>query len=104
MFMLSSSTRFIFGACGTVANCFQLVEGVVENLLDYVRAFGFVPNGGRVYYLDRCAQMCWGTVRLNKGLKNLLIGVLNKKMESRLLPKYGVWYENLSRYMLQLGS
>ena len=30
--------------------------GVVENLLDYVRDFGFVPNGGRVYYLDRCAS------------------------------------------------
>lgn len=28
-------------------------RGVVENLLDDVRAFGFVPNGGRVYYLDR---------------------------------------------------
>ncbi|OLQ08415.1 Trehalase [Symbiodinium microadriaticum] len=28
-------------------------KGVVENLLDYVRQFGFVPNGGRVYYLDR---------------------------------------------------
>jgi neutral trehalase len=31
-------------------------SGVVENLLDYVREFGFVPNGGRVYYLDRCTN------------------------------------------------
>mmetsp|Transcript_61311 Transcript_61311/g.109208 ORF Transcript_61311/g.109208 Transcript_61311/m.109208 type:complete len:576 (+) Transcript_61311:68-1795(+) len=28
-------------------------RGVVENLLDDVRNFGFVPNGGRIYYLDR---------------------------------------------------
>jgi len=28
-------------------------RGVVENLLDSVRQFGFVPNGARIYYLDR---------------------------------------------------
>lgn len=28
-------------------------KGIVENLLDSVRRFGFVPNGTRVYYLDR---------------------------------------------------
>lgn len=28
-------------------------RGVIENLLDDVRSFGFVPNGGRAYYLDR---------------------------------------------------
>ncbi|TMW65913.1 hypothetical protein Poli38472_003678 [Pythium oligandrum] len=26
---------------------------VVKNLLEYVAEFGFVPNGGRIYYLDR---------------------------------------------------
>lgn len=28
-------------------------RGVVTNLLEYVAEFGFVPNGGRVYYLTR---------------------------------------------------
>lgn len=28
-------------------------KGVVLNLLDFVRRFGFVPNGGRIYYLNR---------------------------------------------------
>lgn len=35
--------------CGMV----QTATGVVENLLDAVRHFGFVPNGMRIYYLDR---------------------------------------------------
>lgn len=26
---------------------------VIQNLLDDIRNFGFVPNGGRIYYLDR---------------------------------------------------
>lgn len=30
-----------------------LPAGLVSNLLDDVSAFGFVPNGGRLYYLNR---------------------------------------------------
>lgn len=29
------------------------VRGMIENLLTSVSLYGFVPNGGRVYYLDR---------------------------------------------------
>eukprot|EP00632_Arachnochrysis_sp_CCMP2950_P011802 CAMPEP_0185695030 /NCGR_PEP_ID=MMETSP1164-20130828/4272_1 /TAXON_ID=1104430 /ORGANISM="Chrysoreinhardia sp, Strain CCMP2950" /LENGTH=656 /DNA_ID=CAMNT_0028361889 /DNA_START=78 /DNA_END=2045 /DNA_ORIENTATION=+ len=36
-------------ACGML----RTARGVVEGLLGYVRDFGFVPNGGRVYYLNR---------------------------------------------------
>lgn len=39
-------------------------KGVVENLLDSVRQFGFVPNGARIYYLDR-----WKHVELKGGRK-----------------------------------
>ncbi|KAJ0403372.1 hypothetical protein P43SY_007123 [Pythium insidiosum] len=31
----------------------QTARGVVNNLLEYVAEFGFVPNGGRIYYLTR---------------------------------------------------
>ncbi|KAG1692779.1 hypothetical protein DVH05_024394 [Phytophthora capsici] len=31
----------------------QTARGVVNHLLEYVNEFGFVPNGGRVYYLTR---------------------------------------------------
>ncbi|KAF1787138.1 Glycoside hydrolase, family 37, conserved site [Phytophthora cactorum] len=31
----------------------QTARGVVNHLLEYVAEFGFVPNGGRVYYLTR---------------------------------------------------
>jgi len=28
-------------------------KGLVQNLLDDVSTYGFVPNGGRIYYLNR---------------------------------------------------
>merc|ERR1719469_1515396 len=36
-----------------VSGMFSTARHLVENLLDDVRNFGFVPNGGRIYYLDR---------------------------------------------------
>nr|CCA17719.1 trehalase putative [Albugo laibachii Nc14]CCA18365.1 trehalase putative [Albugo laibachii Nc14] len=36
-----------------VSNMKQTAKGVVNNLLEYVDEFGFVPNGGRIYYLTR---------------------------------------------------
>lgn len=36
-----------------VSNMKQTAKGVVNNLLKYVEEFGFVPNGGRIYYLTR---------------------------------------------------
>lgn len=36
-------------ACGMK----DTAKGLVQNLLDEVEAFGFVPNGGRAYYLSR---------------------------------------------------
>eukprot|EP00930_Biecheleria_cincta_P016626 TRINITY_DN13448_c0_g1_i1.p1 TRINITY_DN13448_c0_g1~~TRINITY_DN13448_c0_g1_i1.p1 ORF type:complete len:630 (+),score=147.67 TRINITY_DN13448_c0_g1_i1:163-1890(+) len=36
-----------------VCGMLETAKGVAENLLDSVRKFGFVPNGTRVYYLDR---------------------------------------------------
>uniref|UniRef100_K3WZ86 Trehalase n=1 Tax=Globisporangium ultimum (strain ATCC 200006 / CBS 805.95 / DAOM BR144) TaxID=431595 RepID=K3WZ86_GLOUD len=36
-----------------VSNMKQTARGVVNNLLEYVTEFGFVPNGGRIYYLTR---------------------------------------------------
>ncbi|KAG7389441.1 hypothetical protein PHYPSEUDO_010326 [Phytophthora pseudosyringae] len=36
-----------------VSGLHQTARGVVNHLLEYVAEFGFVPNGGRVYYLTR---------------------------------------------------
>ncbi|GAB9472472.1 Trehalase [Globisporangium polare] len=36
-----------------VSNMQHTARGVVNNLLEYVAEFGFVPNGGRIYYLTR---------------------------------------------------
>jgi alpha,alpha-trehalase len=35
------------------SNMHVTARGVVDNLLEYAAEFGFVPNGGRVYYLTR---------------------------------------------------
>lgn len=36
-----------------VSNMKHTARGIVNNLLEYVAEFGFVPNGGRIYYLTR---------------------------------------------------
>ncbi|KAH8059279.1 hypothetical protein JL721_9377 [Aureococcus anophagefferens] len=36
-----------------VCDCYGAAKDMILNLLDYVEAFGFVPNGGRTYYLNR---------------------------------------------------
>ena len=33
-----------------VCDCYGAAKDMILNLLDYVEAFGFVPNGGRTYY------------------------------------------------------
>lgn len=36
-----------------VSGLHQTARSIVRNLLEYVAEFGFVPNGGRIYYLTR---------------------------------------------------
>ena len=36
-----------------VSGMHQSVRGIIKNLLSYIESFGFVPNGGRCYYMDR---------------------------------------------------
>uniref|UniRef100_A0AAV1U0F7 Trehalase n=1 Tax=Peronospora matthiolae TaxID=2874970 RepID=A0AAV1U0F7_9STRA len=36
-----------------ISGLHQTARGVVNHLLEYVAEFGFVPNGGRIYYLTR---------------------------------------------------
>jgi len=35
------------------SDMYQTAKGVVQNLLDFVDLYGYVPNGGRVYFLTR---------------------------------------------------
>lgn len=41
------------GLLRTQGSFTQIARNIIENFLDYVEQFGFVPNGGRVYYLNR---------------------------------------------------
>ena len=36
-----------------VCGMYDTSLGMIENLLQDIQSFGFVPNGGRIYYLDR---------------------------------------------------
>lgn len=36
-----------------LSDMLETAQGMVENLLSMVEKFGFVPNGGRIYYLNR---------------------------------------------------
>ncbi|XP_002063015.2 LOW QUALITY PROTEIN: trehalase [Drosophila willistoni] len=33
---------------------FQTARGMIDNFLSIVRQYGFIPNGGRIYYYGRC--------------------------------------------------
>lgn len=35
------------------SDMYETAKGVVQNLLDFVEIYGFVPNGSRIYYLTR---------------------------------------------------
>ena len=32
---------------------YETTRGIIENFLSIVKTYGFIPNGGRVYYLMR---------------------------------------------------
>lgn len=36
-----------------VSEMFETAKGMLENFSDLIRNFGFIPNGGRIYYLGR---------------------------------------------------
>ena len=43
----------IEGLLRTGGSFVELAKNAIENMLDYIDLFGFVPNGGRIYYLNR---------------------------------------------------
>ena len=43
----------IEGLLRTQGSFTQIAENIIENFLDFVEDFGFVPNGARKYYLNR---------------------------------------------------
>jgi alpha,alpha-trehalase len=36
-----------------ISEMYETAHGHIMNLLDMLKRFGFVPNGGRIYYLNR---------------------------------------------------
>eukprot|EP00437_Effrenium_voratum_P055369 CAMPEP_0181535280 /NCGR_PEP_ID=MMETSP1110-20121109/74175_1 /TAXON_ID=174948 /ORGANISM="Symbiodinium sp., Strain CCMP421" /LENGTH=488 /DNA_ID=CAMNT_0023666657 /DNA_START=51 /DNA_END=1518 /DNA_ORIENTATION=- len=81
----------------------ETAKGVTENLLDYVRAFGFVPNGGRVYYLDRSQPPM-----LTEMVAEVHAATLDDQWLAEVLPvlekEYDFWMNSsLHHYLPELG-
>lgn len=36
-----------------ICEMYQSAKGMIENFLSVIDRFGFIPNGGRIYYLAR---------------------------------------------------
>ena len=32
---------------------YDVANSILQNFMDEIQLFGFIPNGGRIYYLDR---------------------------------------------------
>ncbi|KAJ3046211.1 hypothetical protein HDV00_000023 [Rhizophlyctis rosea] len=45
-------TYFVFKGLG-LSDMFDTMKGMIENFLDLVNQYGFMPNGARIYYLNR---------------------------------------------------
>ena len=68
-------------------------RGVIKNLLSYIESFGFVPNGGRCYYMDRsqppmlsemvCTPMCMGIFHVECGMC-LSVGMFHAGCRKRM--------------------
>ncbi|CAE8588716.1 unnamed protein product, partial [Polarella glacialis] len=85
--------------CGMI----DTATAVIENLLDSVRRFGFVPNGTRVYYLDRSqppllTDMALAVYAETKN-EDWLAGVL-----PLLEIEYTFWMRKDSKHVVELPS
>jgi alpha,alpha-trehalase len=43
---------------------FQTANATLQNFMDEIESFGFIPNGGRIYYLDRSQPPLFIKVRI----------------------------------------
>ncbi|VEN45451.1 unnamed protein product [Callosobruchus maculatus] len=93
-----------------LSDMLETARGMVENLLTMVERFGFVPNGGRIYYLNRSQPpvltlIMWDYVKVSQDYEFLqkYLHVLDKEMDFWLTKRLvqvtheGVTY-NLAHY------
>ncbi|KAI0387244.1 glycoside hydrolase family 37 protein [Hypomontagnella monticulosa] len=71
----------------------QISRNIIENFLDFVDQFGFIPNGARVYYLNRSQPPL-----LTQMVKNYIDYTNDTSLLERALPllikEHNFWIEN----------
>jgi alpha,alpha-trehalase len=94
-----------------VCDMYDTALNVINNLLDDILNFGFVPNGGRIYYLDRSqppvlSEMVLdyyiymeGKFGLTASLEAFLIGAY-----SSLQTEYAWWMDSANGHTVDMGS
>ena len=83
----------IEGLLRTGGDFIGISRNIIENFLDFVDQFGFVPNGGRKYYLNRSQPPL-----LSMMVKTYIEHTNNTEILDRALPllikEYGFWTAN----------
>jgi alpha,alpha-trehalase len=87
--------------------------GMIQNLLQDVKNHGFVPNGGRIYYLDRSQPPVLAEIVLsytktlvrvyNGTLTNELVAFLSSAYET-LKKEYDFWMDERNGHLVTIGS
>jgi alpha,alpha-trehalase len=73
-------------------------RGLVQNLLDDVASFGFVPNGGRIYYLNRSQPplLCEMVATVARAMGSAAVDEWLVAAVPNLLREYDWWMDRLA--------
>jgi alpha,alpha-trehalase len=81
------------GLLRTKGSFIEIAANIIENFLDFVEQFGFVPNGARLYYLNRSQQPL-----LTQMIRIYIEQTGNSTILQRALPllekEYQFWTQN----------
>ncbi|KAK5657080.1 hypothetical protein OQA88_3608 [Cercophora sp. LCS_1] len=85
----------IEGLLRTGGNFVQISKNIIENFLDFVETIGFVPNGARVYYLNR-SQPPLLTAMVKAYLEHTNDTKILDRAVPLLIKEYNFWINNRS--------
>ncbi|CAG8639059.1 17646_t:CDS:2, partial [Cetraspora pellucida] len=76
-----------------VSELYEIAKNMIENFLDLIEIYGFVPNGSRIYYLNRSQPpLLTQMVKIYYEATNDIL--LLRKAFPTLLKEYDFWYKN----------
>lgn len=86
-------------------------KDVINNLLDDLNTFGFIPNGGRIYYLDRSQpplmsemlRTYYSYMSENTGVTADLQSFISSAFES-IVKEYNFWMSDVNNQMVEIST